>query len=78
MKIIFTEVSVMGRKSWKENGKRKTRSKKFSQTLNPWNKNADGSIKTRKQIMAEITAQRDAWIKDVPNADLSNRGSETT
>lgn len=31
-----------------------TRTKVFSQTLNPFNTNADGSVKTRDQIMVEL------------------------
>lgn len=38
-------------------GKKCSRSKKFWQTLNPFNTNADGSIKTRDQIMVELQAQ---------------------
>lgn len=36
-------------------GKKCTRTKKFWQTLNPFNKNADGSVKTRDQIMDELS-----------------------
>lgn len=32
--------------------------------MNPFNKNADGTVKTRDQIMAEITAERDTWISE--------------
>lgn len=38
-------------------GKKCSRSKKFWQTLNPFNTNADGSVKTRDQIMVELQAQ---------------------
>jgi hypothetical protein len=35
-------------------GKKCTRTKVFSQTLNPFNTNPDGSVKTRDQIMDEL------------------------
>lgn len=35
-------------------GKKCTRTKVFSQTLNPFNTNTDGTVKTRDQIMAEL------------------------
>lgn len=63
MRHNFEEISVKGVKRWKaENGKPRQCTKKFWQTLNPFNKNADGSIKTRQQIVAEIKAERDAWM----------------
>jgi hypothetical protein len=42
-------------------GKHAERSMTFGQTLNPFNKNADGEVKIRAEIMCEITAQRNAW-----------------
>lgn len=35
-------------------GKQCTRTKVFSQTLNPFNTNEDGTVKTREQIMVEL------------------------
>lgn len=63
MRITFDEVAVKATKRWKENGKSRQETRKFWQTVNPFNKNDDGSIKTREQIMTEIVAQRDAWLK---------------
>ena len=62
MKFTFNEVAIKATKRWKEDGKTRTKTRKFYQTLNPFNKNADGTVKTREQIMTEITAERDAWI----------------
>ena len=62
----FQEVSIKGVKRFVgEDGKKKTRTMKFCQTLNPFNKNADGSVKNRDQIMVEITKERDDWMKEV-------------
>lgn len=64
MKVTFDEVVVKATKRWKEDGKARTKTRKFYQTMNPFNKNADGTVKTRDQIMAEITAERDTWISE--------------
>jgi hypothetical protein len=61
----FEEVTVIARKWWKDtDGKRRQRTRRFSQTLNPFNQDADGSPKTRDQIMAELVAERKAWLED--------------
>ena len=62
MRITFTEVSLRATKRWTENGKRRAKTQKFYQTINPFNKNAAGEMKTKDEILAEITAQRDAWL----------------
>lgn len=64
MKVTFDEVAVKATKRWKEDGKTRTKTRKFYQTMNPYNKNADGTVKTRDQIMAEITAECDAWVSE--------------
>lgn len=38
-------------------GRQCSRTKKFWQTLNPFNKNDDGSVKTRDEIMSELGQQ---------------------
>lgn len=63
-RVTFTEVSIYAIRRWKDvNGKRRQKTRKFSQTLNPFNKNQDGSLKTREQIITELKAERDAWLK---------------
>jgi hypothetical protein len=42
-------------------GKKCKRSKAFYQTLNPFNKNADGSVKTRSEILSELHAEARKW-----------------
>lgn len=63
--ITFNEVAIYGQKSVKcAAGCKRTlrRSRKFWQTLNPFNKNAAGEPKTRGEIQDELIAQRGAWL----------------
>lgn len=58
----FEEDAIYAEKSGKcRCGKRRTRRKKFYQTLNPFNKNADGSVKTREQIHSELKREVEQW-----------------
>lgn len=45
-------------------GKRSAKSKTFGQTVNPFNKNAQGYVKTSAEIRAEVDAQAAAWRPD--------------
>lgn len=45
-------------------GKRFTRSRTFTQTVNPYNKNADGQVKTRGEIYKELRDEAAAWQPD--------------
>lgn len=60
--ITFQEVRVKGVRRWKENGKPRQETQTFYQTISPFNKNEDGTMKTYDQIMVEIKAERDAWL----------------
>ena len=42
-------------------GKRRTRQMTFENTVNPFNQNPDGSIRTYAQVMEKITAESEAW-----------------
>jgi hypothetical protein len=59
----FDEVSAIGRKSGKCTvcGKRATRQKTFTNTINPWNKNPDGTPRTRAEIQKIVSWQARAW-----------------
>ena len=72
MKYTFNEVSIRGVRKWKDpvTGKPRQETKKFYQTINPWNTTKDGNPKSREQIMAEIMAERDSWMND---KDLARR-----
>ena len=62
VRFNFSEVKLHGSKSGKCGcGKRRTRQKKFYQTLNPFNKNEKGEPKTQKEIYAELVEQHNAW-----------------
>lgn len=60
----FKEISIKGKKSWiDENGKRRQKTKKFFQTINPFNRNDDGTVKTEKQILSELVKMRNEWMR---------------
>lgn len=63
IRTVFNEVSVHSEKVVKCSscGKRLVRRKKFYQTINPWNKTASGEVKSRYEIMPEITAKAKEW-----------------
>ncbi len=46
-------------------GKRSKRQKSFWQSVNPFNKNANGTPKTRAQVQADVSAEATAWRKSV-------------
>jgi hypothetical protein len=48
-------------------GKTLTRSTTLIQTVNPFNKNPDGTMKTEEQIWTELRAQAQAWT---PSNDI--------
>lgn len=67
MRITFDEIKVTAKRVWTENGKRRQQTKTFMQTVNPFNKNADGTRKTREQIYAELMNQRKEWLSSQAN-----------
>ncbi len=60
---VFSEVSFRAEKSGKciICGKRRKRAKKFWQTLNPFNKKADGRVKTPSDIREELAVDVLKW-----------------
>lgn len=66
MRVTFEEVSATATRRWKDpgTGKSKQETKRFFQTVNPFNKDPDGSLKTRSQIQAEVNAEAAAWLKE--------------
>jgi hypothetical protein len=44
-----------------ECGKKVRRQKTFQQTISPFNRNAEGQVKTRPEIFAELRAQAEEW-----------------
>jgi hypothetical protein len=62
-RFVFEEIVCRAERSGKcvMCGKRWKKVKKFSQTVNPFNRNDDGSQKSRDQIWAELRAEAKAW-----------------
>jgi len=42
-------------------GRKLRRSTTLAQTINPWNKNAEGQPKSQQEILAELRAEAEAW-----------------
>ena len=68
----FNEVSVKATRRWTDaNGKNRQKTKKFWQTISPFNiDKATGLPKDRETIYAEITKERAEWLKQgAPRAE---------
>lgn len=63
MRVNFQEISVRGVRRWKDpiTGKQRQETKKFYQTISPFNRTKEGEVKNRNQIMEEIRVERDKW-----------------
>lgn len=73
MRVNFKEISLVATKRWKDkSGKRRQKTQKFWQTVNPLNRNDDGSIRTEAEIMTELKAERDAWMAKTVEEDEFN------
>ena len=61
----FEQVDLAGEKnlSCPVCGKKLKRRTTFSQTINPWNRNAAGQPKTRREIHAELITERAGWMQ---------------
>lgn len=67
MRITFQEVSVKATRRWvDETGKKRQQTCTFMQTVNPFNKLPNGRQKSYDEILAEIRAERDAWLAQRP------------
>lgn len=61
---VFEKISIKRTKHYVDSsGKKRRKTVEFYQTLNPFNKNKDGSLKTREDIMEAITAEAETWLK---------------
>jgi hypothetical protein len=75
MRITFDKIELKAKRVWKESGKKRQETRTFMQTVNPFNKNPDGSVKTRVEILKELHAERLAWLNSangyltVPSSD---------
>lgn len=62
MRVEFEQVSLWGQKKGKcACGKIRTRSTTIVNTINPYNKNAKGVPKTRKEVEESVKQQLEAW-----------------
>jgi hypothetical protein len=65
VRIGFAVVEMTGYKSGKcKCGKHRRRQKTFSQTINPFNKNAEGMPKSREEIYQELKETIAKWKKE--------------
>jgi hypothetical protein len=73
VRYTYEKVWIKAVKRWTDaSGKKRQKTREFSQTLNPYNKKADGSVKTRRDIMDEIEAQRKEWLAAPCETELSS------
>ena len=62
-RYTFDEIAIKAKKLFTcRCGRKRTKTMKFFQTLNPFNKNADGSVMTEAGIMKEIQTERAEWL----------------
>ena len=80
-RVKFEEVSIKRTFRWRDpvTGKVHQETKKFWQTVNPFNHGADGSPKTRGQIMFELEQQARLWMlrKENDARDAAQRKTTT-
>lgn len=53
-------------------GKRTTRRRTFEHTINPFNRNADGQMKSYDEVRADVNAEADAWDPDFTHAKCAS------
>lgn len=61
--IVRYEEVKLSRQAKDKNGKRKQ--KTFSMTLNPWNTNDKGEVRTRKEILECLEKQANEWEQSI-------------
>lgn len=57
----FWPIKCKATRKWVEDGKKRQETKTFEQTLNPYNKNPNGTVKTEEEILEEVTAEAQAF-----------------
>jgi hypothetical protein len=65
-RVVFDEVKAVGTRYETIDGKRLRRQKTFYETVNPFNKDADGAIKSRLQVQESVRAKARAWENALP------------
>lgn len=64
MKVTFDTVKLTGVRYVIVNGKRKRQQKVFYQTVNPYNRNHDGSVKSRAEVVMSVREEVLNWQKE--------------
>ena len=66
MRITFQQCKTWRKKSGRcvACGKRTTRSKTFINTVNPWNVNVAGQMKTVPEVYQDLNREADAWYAE--------------
>jgi hypothetical protein len=64
--VNFKIVKIQGAKTvvCSKCGKKRKRQKTFYMTINPWNKNADGTVRDRTDICVALEAEKKEWKQD--------------
>ena len=62
--INFEQIKYKATRKEIINGKKVVRSKTFTQTVNPFNKNEDGTIKTRNEVYQSVKQEALEWSKE--------------
>lgn len=57
-------------------GKTTKRSKRFEHTVNPFNRNPDGTVCTVDEVRACVNAEADAWEPDFTHAKCASETGE--
>ena len=65
MRVVFDEIKLKATRRWidPETGKKRQQTRTFMQTVNPFNRLPDGTIKDRATILAELHAERTDWLR---------------
>jgi len=63
-RIVFSQVKLKGVRRWKQDRKWRQETKTFMQTINPFNLNAAGIVKSRDEIMDELREEREKWYQN--------------
>lgn len=62
-RYVFQEVALKAVFRWTDaDGKKRQETRKFFQTINPFNTNAKGQPKSQAEILAELKFERDLWL----------------
>lgn len=72
----FHEIGLTGRKKFTcACGRKLTRQRRFYQTLNPYNRDSAGNVKSQRQIIVEVRTEVEAWMeKQDPCTHVPRKG----